>query len=279
MSELKSPLWLIAVPTDNSATVTFDKLNTRTAAKNLSENFRFSIPTLKVGTLDTLMKLSDSVATGDSEAEQLVKKLQRTYIDLIDDENSFAKIDGEATGHDGSDGVAMAGSVLLVNDLNPREYVQEFKWDAARFPLQADLQILAQMITDLNDQYAEDLKKNWSRYSETKTTLVTLRRKNQGSLLLRPLSGLIDPDDCIEGEYLSSLMIVVPDQREQEFLNTYTTLASDMTIEEFIAADLASSSAEEDKRKSENAENDQKLLRSRAEKLLKTGVVIPGSAK
>jgi hypothetical protein len=222
------------------------------------------------------MKLSDLVATADTEGEQLVKKLKRTYMDLIDDENNFAKIDGDAAGHDGSDAASMASSVLLVNDVSPSEYVQNFKWDAARFPLNSDLQTLNQIIVDLTQQYAEDLKKSWSKYSETKTALVTLRRKNQGSLLLRPLSGIIDPDDCIEGEYLSSLMIVVPEPREHEFLNTYASLARDITVEDFIPSDAAS---EEERRKDENATSDQKLLKSRAEKLLKTGIVIPGSAK
>eukprot|EP00475_Leptophrys_vorax_P026338 TRINITY_DN3711_c0_g1_i1.p1 TRINITY_DN3711_c0_g1~~TRINITY_DN3711_c0_g1_i1.p1 ORF type:complete len:507 (+),score=170.05 TRINITY_DN3711_c0_g1_i1:48-1568(+) len=252
----KNPLWLIAVPTDQSATVTQEKLAARSSAKRLSDNYRFLIPDLKVGTLDTLMTLSDSLSSVDSESEQLVKRIQKTFFDLLEDETVFSKIDGdvgpdeeEKNANDGNanDGNARAQRALLVNDQQPVNYLQEFKWDGARFPLQTDLTSLSKNIQELVEQYSEDLKKNWGKYSETKTALMTLRRKNQGSLLLRPLSGLVDPEDYVEGEFLTTLMVVIPENRESEFLKTYLALGKNIQLKDFFPEEEETSKPPESK--------------------------------
>jgi hypothetical protein len=247
----KNPLWLIAVPTDSSATITQEKLAARSSTKKLSDNFRFLIPDLKVGTLDTLMTLSDTLSNVDSESEQLVKKVQKTFFDLLDDETVFSKIDGDAGPDDDgdvkNDENARAQRALLVNDQQPIQYLQEFMWDGARFPLQTDLPSLSKNIQELVDQYSEDLKRNWGKYTETKTALLTLRRKYQGSLLLRPLAGLVDPEDFVEGEYLTTLMVVVPENREAEFLKSYQTLGKNIKFEDFFPPEEEKKKAPESK--------------------------------
>ena len=68
--------WMIAVPNEKSATAdnTFRTLDERT--KQYSKNYQFRIPTLKVGTLDTLMALSDDLQKYDQMVGGIAKKVR-----------------------------------------------------------------------------------------------------------------------------------------------------------------------------------------------------------
>ena len=65
--------WIISAPGDKTPQQTFDKLNQETGQRGnapLSRNFKFNIPELKVGTIDSLLGLSDDLAKLDSHAER-----------------------------------------------------------------------------------------------------------------------------------------------------------------------------------------------------------------
>lgn len=49
----------------------------------LVEMFKFEVPSLTVGTLDTLMTLSDELVKTDSVVEQTVRKIERTTGELF----------------------------------------------------------------------------------------------------------------------------------------------------------------------------------------------------
>lgn len=82
-------VWLIAVPTDKSATTTQEKLKRSVVDKSLCTLSPFCIPQMKVGTLDSLMAVSDSLQVADAETEILVKKVKKTYIDMVEDDRQF----------------------------------------------------------------------------------------------------------------------------------------------------------------------------------------------
>lgn len=127
-----------------------------------------------------------------------------------------------------------------------------------------------------------------------KTALLTIRRKYEASLLMRPLSHIVDPDDVVEGEYLSTIMVVIPEAREEEFLQNYSRFHTEMTLEDFLPGEVTSKKgkdhaldtahsqegiypAEEGLPAEESAlENDH--IKSRAQKLMSAGVAVPGSA-
>lgn len=73
---------LIAVPTDKTGKKTRDKL--RTAVEKCSHSVSdFKIPALKVGTLDSLMQLSDELLKVDTFGEQVSKKIERCFFDMV----------------------------------------------------------------------------------------------------------------------------------------------------------------------------------------------------
>uniref|UniRef100_A0A8R1ILG1 V-type proton ATPase subunit C n=1 Tax=Caenorhabditis japonica TaxID=281687 RepID=A0A8R1ILG1_CAEJA len=67
MSTASGEYWLISVPGEKGANDAWDKLNRATG--NSSANSKYSIPDLKVGTLDQLVGLSDDLTKLDTSAE------------------------------------------------------------------------------------------------------------------------------------------------------------------------------------------------------------------
>jgi len=62
-----SEYWLISAPGDKTCHQTWDKLNQATMKQQLSANWKFHIPDLKVGTLDQLVGLSDDLGKSNYE--------------------------------------------------------------------------------------------------------------------------------------------------------------------------------------------------------------------
>ncbi len=78
-----------AVPTRDKDDQTARKaLDAVTAAKNYSTNHRFRIPELKVGTIDSLVTLSDELTKVDVNLTALLKKIDRTFSDTAKTEPS-----------------------------------------------------------------------------------------------------------------------------------------------------------------------------------------------
>lgn len=217
----KGTYWIVAVPNWWAAgTVMKDKppsqqdeaetkkltrraLNMKT--ERLSDNFDLPIPKLKVGTLDALMALSDELGKVDTLAEGLVKKFKRSY--------------HEFKGKDAQE--------LLVEGKNIHAYIEEWQWNAAKYPVAAPLRDLTTRIQQDLLSNDDDLKKKSSKFMEYQTAVTSLERKETGTLLVRPLGPLVKPEDILEKDFITTLLVVVPKAKEQEFLATYETLERD----------------------------------------------------
>ena len=58
--------------------------------------FKFEVPSLTVGTLDTLMTLSDELVKTDGVVEQTVRKIERTTAELFNHKSSDLTVGGES---------------------------------------------------------------------------------------------------------------------------------------------------------------------------------------
>ena len=82
-----SEFWLISAPGDKTCQQTFDKLNDVTHSQNnLSSNWKFAIPDLKVGTLDQLVGLSDDLGKLDIYVEQVSRKIAAYLGEVLEDQ-------------------------------------------------------------------------------------------------------------------------------------------------------------------------------------------------
>ncbi|XP_055491283.1 V-type proton ATPase subunit C 1-B-like [Leucoraja erinacea] len=207
-----SEYWLISAPVDKSNQQIWERMNTVTEKANLSNNFKFPIPELKVGTLDSLVGLSDELGKLDTFVEGIVKKLAQYTADIMEDSKDKAQEN------------------LLASGVDLHRYVTHFQWDMAKYPIKQSLQNITEVITKQISQIDTDLKSRAMTYNNTKGNLQNLERKAVGSLLTRTLADIVNKEDFVlDSEYLTTLLAFVPKSNYVSWQKTYESL-SDMVV-------------------------------------------------
>ena len=130
--------WLISAPGDKTCQQTFDKLNQATTKQQLSANWKFHVPDLKVslfnfdwktksklegginccwnylcvqvGTLDQLVGLSDDLGKLDGFVEQITRKVANYLGEVLEDQRD------------------KLGESLLANGVDLQTYVTCFRY-------------------------------------------------------------------------------------------------------------------------------------------------------
>lgn len=205
--------WLISAPGEKTPQQTFDILNNVAAKQqNLSQNYKFSIPELKVGTLDVLVGLSDDLGKLDSFCEQISRKVAQYLGEVLEDQRDKLQEN------------------LLANGMELGSYLTRFQWDMARYPIKQSLKNISDIIAKQVTQIDTDLKSKASTYNSLKGNLQAMERKQTGSLLARNLGDLVKKEDFVlDSEYLTTLIVVVPKPLYADWAEKYEKL-SDMVV-------------------------------------------------
>lgn len=211
---MATEFWLISAPGEKTCQQTWVKLEQTTSKyPDLCQNHKFNIPDLKVGTLDTLVGLSDDLAKLDQYVEMVSHKLAASIADTLESRKETP-----------------LKEQLLANNMDLSDYLTNFKWDIAKFPVKQSLKSLHDIISKQVGQTDADLKTKSSLYSSIRSTLQSLERKQTGSLLARNLAGLVKREHFVlDSEYLSTLLVVVPKAYYKEWNLNYEKL-TDMIV-------------------------------------------------
>lgn len=206
--------WLISAPADKTCQQTWENLNNVTCKQNdLCKNFKLHIPDLKVGTLDTLVGLSDDLAKLDTYTEQVTRKIATAIADTLEIKNPQA-----------------VQEHLQANSMELSTYLTRFQWDLAKYPIKQSLKSLHDIINKQVGQIDTDLKTKHSAYTSIKGTLQSIERKQTGSLLIRNLADLVRKEHFVLGsEYLTTLLVVVPKPNYRDWEAKYEKL-TDMIV-------------------------------------------------
>lgn len=205
--------WLISAPGEKTCAQTWESLNNLTAKQNnLSTNYKFQIPDLKVGTLDVLVGLSDDLGKLDDYVERVTRKIAHYLGEVLEDHKDNLREN------------LKAGGVDLVT------YLSRFQWDLAKYPIKQSLRNIAEVISKQVTQVETDLKTKSSSYNSLKGNLQNLERKAAGSLLTRNLADIVKKNDFVlDSEYLTTLLVVIPKNYANEWKAKYETL-TDMVV-------------------------------------------------
>ncbi|KAF6102232.1 ATPase H+ transporting V1 subunit C2 [Phyllostomus discolor] len=207
-----SEFWLISAPGDKENLQALERMNTVTSKSNLSHNTKFAIPDFKVGTLDSLVGLSDELGKLDTFAESLIKRMAQSVVEVMEDTKGKVREN------------------LLANGVDLTSFVTHFEWDMAKYPAK---QPLASVVDTLAKQLAQietDLKSRTAAYNTLKVTLENLEKKSQGNLFTRTLSDIVNKEDFVlDSEYLVTLLVIVPKPDYAQWQKTYESL-SDMVV-------------------------------------------------
>jgi len=196
--------WLISAPKTKEDT--FNTLNKHTADENdFSTNYKFQVPDLKVGTLDSLMSLSDDLGKIDAFVENITRKIANQLHEVI--ESKTEKFDS-----------------LTVNNNNIDTYLTFFRWDEAKYPTAQSLKLLTILIQVQTAKLDEELKAKATEYTTIMHNIFAEERKAGGNLLSRDLSDIVTEKHVIETEYLETLFVAVPKYNVKQWLASYEKL-------------------------------------------------------
>ncbi|XP_070368713.1 V-type proton ATPase subunit C 2 isoform X11 [Equus asinus] len=217
-----SEFWLISAPGDKENLQALERMNTVTSKSNLSYNTKFMIPDFKVGTLDSLVGLSDELGKLDAFAESLIRRMAQSVVEVMEDAKGMAQENLLANG-----GLKEKMKCLKI-DLT--SFVTHFEWDMAKYPAKQPLVSVVDTVAKQLAQIETDLKSRMVSYNTLKTNLENLERKSMGNLFTRTLSDIVSKEDFVlDSEYLITLLVIVPKQSYTQWQKTYESL-SDMVV-------------------------------------------------
>lgn len=215
--------WLITVPNGprNTTATILENWKLKVQRPGLARVSGFDVPNLVVGTLDSLMSLSDDLRKTNLLVENVVRKVEKQYVDV-----------GGLTPHDGQ-----PGEQLRVDGVMPADFIRSFQWDFARFQRKP----LPELVTTMQQtvgRVEEELRRMSTAYSE-KLQVLSLLNRRRAAKLSGELEDVLEPHMIREGlqqgiivppssEYLATLILVLPTASEGDFLATYATLGADI---------------------------------------------------
>uniref|UniRef100_G1RUF8 V-type proton ATPase subunit C n=1 Tax=Nomascus leucogenys TaxID=61853 RepID=G1RUF8_NOMLE len=165
-----------------------------------------------VGTLDSLVGLSDELGKLDTFAESLIRRMAQSVVEVMEDSK------GKVQEH------------LLANGVDLTSFVTHFEWDMAKYPAKQPLVSVVDTIAKQLAQIEMDLKSRTAAYNTLKTNLENLEKKSMGNLFTRTLSDIVSKEDFVlDSEYLVTLLVIVPKPNYSQWQKTYESL-SDMVV-------------------------------------------------
>jgi V-type H+-transporting ATPase subunit C len=175
--------------------------------------FKFEVPSLTVGTLDTLMTLSDEMGKTDQVVEAIVRKIEKTAYDL-----------NERIG---------TGNDLTVGGVPASRYIQQFAWDSAKYPNRRPLKELVALIAGGAASIEEELKQLSASFGEKTVALQEMKRRKGGNLMSADLNDLLNADimakvRLVDTEYLKTVFIAVPKPMKESFEGSVYKLGNDL---------------------------------------------------
>ncbi|KAF9616253.1 hypothetical protein IFM89_029029 [Coptis chinensis] len=205
---MASRYWVVSLPVQNSATSLWSRLQESVSKQSFDTPlYRFNVPDLRVGTLDSLLALCDDLVKSNNFIEGVSNKIRRQI-------EEFERVSG------------VESSALSVDGVPVDSYLTRFQWDEAKYPTMSPLKEIVDNIHVQVAKIEDDLKVRVAEYNTIRSQLNTINRKQGGSLAVRDLSNIVKPEDIVTSEHLVTLLAVVPKYSQKDWLSSYETLTT-----------------------------------------------------
>ncbi|KAG8826697.1 Vacuolar ATP synthase subunit C [Serendipita sp. 411] len=206
-------IWLIAVPNDGDAEGLFPTLQTKLESSRAlprSNIAELAIPTLKAGTLDDLLTLSEELPKMDTFFTNAVAKVVETLRNLTN--NDPVRLEQHT----------------LVNERPCDDYLlRGWRWNAGKYGVNRSLKDIIEALNKEMTSIDNVMKSKLNSYNLAKGQLVQLQRKRTGNLSVRSLNDIIKKDDFVtDSEYLETLLVAVPKTQSREWEQKYERLTA-----------------------------------------------------
>ncbi|MED6233141.1 hypothetical protein ATANTOWER_007320, partial [Ataeniobius toweri] len=142
--------WLISVPLDKTSLTSVEKLKRTITKTHLASSWKFSIPDLKVGILDSLVRVSDDLSKLDTLTESVIKKTCQCLKEVMeppgDKVQEYALANGDHRMNQRSAAPSPLKTYLTSLRVDLINYVTKFQWDKAKYPTALPLSTLTDLI-------------------------------------------------------------------------------------------------------------------------------------
>ncbi|KAG2467965.1 VTC1A ATPase, partial [Polypterus senegalus] len=194
--------WLISAPNDRSNQQTWERMQAVTTKSNLSNNFKFAIPDIKVGNLDLMITLTDELGKLDIYTESVLKKIAQYTAETMEDSKDRIQEN------------------LLANGVDLVTYVTRFQWDMAKYPIKQSLVNLIEVISKQISQIESDFKSRSLSYNNLKGNLQSKEKKavtNYGTWLktYESLTDLVVPQSTKYGLPVNFQAVLLQPSKKQ----------------------------------------------------------------
>jgi len=185
--------------------------NTFRSNIDLPKDFDFSlfeIPSLKVGTLDSLMDASDDLNRVDPQLETACGKMLGYLEDIT--------------------GQTRAECAQVRPGVTCDQYLSSFKWDDKRYDIREPTKALIDRIAGETVVLEDKVRTKLLEYNESKKKLSLAQRKEAGNLTLKPIADIVKQfygsTPVVDSEYLVTLFVAVPSSQTEEWMKGYWKL-------------------------------------------------------
>ncbi|KAG9066257.1 Vacuolar ATP synthase subunit C [Linnemannia hyalina] len=205
--------WFVSVPGEGNRTVTFQNFKAKIASSqnDLAEVAPLPIPEFKIGTLDTLVLLSEDLAKQDTAFESSANKL----VDII-----RSLLGAEAA-------TKLAGS-LSVNEKTIDNFLKTFQWNTMKYRTDKSLVELAELLNNEVASIDTLMKNKMANYNVVKGNLQGIQRREMyglGNLASRNIVPFVKKVHVVlDSEYLETLVVAVPKTLYKDWSNKYESL-------------------------------------------------------
>jgi V-type H+-transporting ATPase subunit C len=185
---------------------------------SLGEVVPFNVPdgdnSLKFGSFDDLIRLTDDIAKMDSQVEAIVRRIERSYYE----------VEPEKADNPAQDFKIVQGSKTQ----SFAQYMKNWEWNEAKYPKTRGLQTNLSSLMSTANKLDEEAKVKANGYNELKSAVANDQKKATGNLASRDLSsvlvpGVVQDGDFVQTEHLTTLVVILPEAGVKGFLEKYET--------------------------------------------------------
>lgn len=211
--------WLITAPLDGSGPHELHSQVTHTilsssSSTGLSPNdvsAPLSMPPLRVGTLASLINLSETLPKSDAAAQGTLNRIRDTLGSLLNDDDE-----------------AMAQH-LLVKESSVDDYLLGgWAWNTSKYRVEQEMSSVVASLDREVGSIDSVMKTKLQNYNVTKGQLQQLQRKKTGNLSVRSLVDVVHKDDLVskDSEFLTTLLVAVPKNIINDWQSRYERLTN-----------------------------------------------------
>merc|ERR1719492_14153 len=201
MAEGSGEFWIVAVSAEGKSHDTIVAQQRQKLSRYCSV-FPFEMPSLRVSAVDELLNLNDKLSKYDNFGRSVLQRLVRSYREYMEQEDAMPQ----------------------VRDRHVNRFIPTFQWEKGRFSLQSKLPALVDDIHERLVTTHDRLKTLVDKYKKVRQKIVADERANEGNLMVCDLQKFVKPADYVDGEYITTALVVVPAQKCQEFESQYWKL-------------------------------------------------------